>query len=82
MVGRKADAIRVRYLIRKAAPILRQRAVYGGWIYLLNSAVKQIYGVVALCSQGHMVVIPPVAGPTPNPRHPRTEFLFYIGNRK
>jgi len=72
---RKADAIRVRYLIRKAAPfrvrylrrkaapILRQRAVYGGWIYLLNSAVKQIYCVVGLCSLGHMVVISPVAGP-------------------
>ena len=25
---------------------------------------------------------PALSPPTPNPRHPRTEILFYIGNRK
>ncbi len=47
---RKAASIRVRSLIRKAAPKSRRRAVYGGWIGLVTSAVKQIYCVSFPCT--------------------------------
>jgi hypothetical protein len=52
-------------------------------IGLVTSAGKQMSCVVGLCRLAAGIPPPPLPGPLPpNPRHPRTEILFYIGNRK
>jgi hypothetical protein len=57
-----------------------------GWAWggrgLLNRAVKQMSYRIAPGNPASASG-PPLPFPTPpNPRHPRTEILFYIGNRK
>ena len=51
------------------------------WIGLLNRAVKQMSYRIAPGNPASASGPPPLSTP-PNPRHPRTEILFYIGNRK
>jgi len=60
--------------------------VWGGWWSggrgLLNRAVKQMSYRIAPGNPASAPGPTPHSTPTPNPRHPRTEILFYIGNRK